>query len=117
MRIKHGLLAAIVALVVWPAISIATAENPPTASAALATCDDYDNQAQAQRAKDARDADGDDIYCETLRCPCLAPDPRAGGGGGDDPSRDEDKPDPARAASNRAACSGSCSTGMSSLRR
>jgi hypothetical protein len=31
----------------------------PAASAA--TCDDYSNQAQAQRAKDTRDADGDGI--------------------------------------------------------
>ena len=60
--LKHGLLVALVGLVAWPAVSIATAEDPPIARAA-ATCDDYDNQAEAQRAKDTRDADGDGIYC------------------------------------------------------
>ena len=42
---------------------------PGTASAA--TCDDYANQAAAQRAADTRDADGDGIYCEALPCPCA----------------------------------------------
>jgi len=42
-------------------------------SASAATCADYDNQAQAQRAADTRDADGDGIYCESLPCPCLKP--------------------------------------------
>jgi len=32
---------------------------------------DYDNQADAQRAADTKDADGDGIYCEALPCPCL----------------------------------------------
>ena len=45
-------------------------------SASAATCADYDNQAQAQRAADTRDADGDGVYCESLPCPCLG----AGGG-------------------------------------
>ena len=58
---------------------------PSIANASTGTCDDYDNQAEAQRAKDTRDADGDGIYCETLPCPCLAPDPRAGSGGSVDP--------------------------------
>jgi micrococcal nuclease len=39
-------------------------------TAAAATCDDYSNQADAQRAADTRDADGDGLYCETLPCPC-----------------------------------------------
>lgn len=88
--LRHGLLAALVAVVAWPAVSAATAEDPPTARAAAATCDDYANQAEAQRAKDTRDADGDGIYCESLPCPCLPPDPRAGGGGDDQPA---DEPD------------------------
>jgi hypothetical protein len=87
--LKHGLLAALVVLVAWPTVSAATSETGPTANVSLATCDDYQNQADAQRAKDTRDADGDGIYCETLPCPCLPPDPRAGGGAGDDPSKDE----------------------------
>jgi hypothetical protein len=61
--LRQGLLAALVALVAWPAVSAATAEDPATARAALASCDDYENQAEAQRAKDTRDADGDGIYC------------------------------------------------------
>jgi hypothetical protein len=28
-----------------------------------ATCDDYESQADAKRAADTRDADGDGIYC------------------------------------------------------
>jgi hypothetical protein len=61
--LKHGLLVALIALAVWPAGSPAMPEHAPTTHAALATCDDYDNQAEAQRAKDTRDADGDGIYC------------------------------------------------------
>jgi hypothetical protein len=57
------------------------------------TCSDYSNQADAQRAKDTRDADGDGIYCEDLPCPCLkpgegAPSPDQGGDNGcEQPSR------------------------------
>jgi hypothetical protein len=73
------LLVALVALVAWPTptLSAATATDAPVAHVALASCDDHDNQAEAQRAKDTRDADG--IYCEDLPRPCLPPDPRAGG--------------------------------------
>jgi hypothetical protein len=42
-------------------------------SAGAATCADYSNQAQAQRAHDTRDGVGDGIYCEKLPCPCLKP--------------------------------------------
>ena len=52
--------------------------SPGPASAA--TCGDYSNQAQAQRAADTRDADGDGVYCESLPCPCLKP-----GGGSTSP--------------------------------
>ena len=45
----------------------------PVTPASAATCDEYSNQADAQRAKDTRDADGDGIYCEDLPCPCLMP--------------------------------------------
>ena len=54
----------------------------PTASAA--TCSQYDTQADAQRAGDTRDADGDGVYCESLPCPCLKPG--QGGGGGSNPA-------------------------------
>jgi hypothetical protein len=33
------------------------------ATAPAATCSDYDTQAEAQRAADTVDADGDGIYC------------------------------------------------------
>jgi hypothetical protein len=59
MTVKHGLLGALIAIALWPAASTA---QPPTAHAA-ATCDDYANQAEAQRAADTRDGDGDGIYC------------------------------------------------------
>ena len=49
-----------------------SASADPAAHAA-ATCSDYSNQADAQRAADTRDADGDGIYCESLPCPCLKP--------------------------------------------
>ena len=62
MKVKHGLLVALMALVAWPAVSAATPTDGPVAHAA-ATCDDYANQAEAQRAKDTRDPDGDGIYC------------------------------------------------------
>jgi hypothetical protein len=58
--------------------------TPHTALAA--TCDDYSNQAAAQRAMDTRDADGDGIYCESLPCPCLKPGDSGGVGGGGSPT-------------------------------
>ena len=78
MKLQHGLLIAVMALVAWPTVSVATPSDAPLAHAA-ATCADYANQAEAQRAADTRDPDGDGIYCESLPCPCLPPDPRAGG--------------------------------------
>jgi hypothetical protein len=59
MNVRHGLLAALVLLALWPPASPA---EPPVAHAA-ATCSGYPNQAAAQRAADTRDADGDGIYC------------------------------------------------------
>ena len=41
--------------------------------ASAATCADYATQADAQRAADTRDPDGDGIYCESLPCPCATP--------------------------------------------
>lgn len=54
-------LAAVIAVLVLPS------------SASAATCSAYSTQAEAQRAADTRDADGDGIYCESLPCPCLKP--------------------------------------------
>jgi hypothetical protein len=77
MNPRHGLLlAALVAMALWPAAS--TADGP--VAHAAATCSDYPNQKAAQDAADTRDADGDGIYCEDLPCPCST---QAGGGGGD----------------------------------
>ena len=60
--------------------------------AGAATCSDHTNQADAQRAQDTRDADGDGIYCESLPCPCAG----QGGGGSSEPA-------PAPAPQRRAA--------------
>jgi hypothetical protein len=65
-------------------VIVALGSLPSGASAA--TCDDYSNQAEAQRAMDTRDADGDGIYCESLPCPCLKPGESGGGGGGGSPT-------------------------------
>lgn len=62
--------------------------------ASAATCDDYGSQAEAQRAADTRDPDGDGIYCESLPCPCLRPGSSGGGGGGTDKPRRRAKPKP-----------------------
>jgi micrococcal nuclease len=40
------------------------------APAEAATCADYRTQADAQRAADTRDGDGDGVFCEALPCPC-----------------------------------------------
>jgi hypothetical protein len=80
--------AAVVLLVVILAASRSDATGP--GAHASATCSDYSNQADAQRAKDTRDADGDGIYCESLPCPCLKPG--QGGGGGDGGGGEEKKP-------------------------
>jgi hypothetical protein len=66
------------------AVLLVVGWTAPGASAA--TCSDYSNQAQAQRAKDTRDADGDGIYCEGLPCPCLKPGETDGGSGGGSPT-------------------------------
>lgn len=41
--------------------------------ASAATCADYATQAEAQRAADTRDSDGDGIHCEALPCSCGTP--------------------------------------------
>jgi hypothetical protein len=70
MRPRLAILLATVAMVLVP-----------SAAAHAATCSDYPNQAEAQRAADTRDADGDGIYCESLPCPCAT-----GSSGGDNGS-------------------------------
>ena len=56
-------------LITVVAALLAVAALPSAAGAAI--CDDYSNQASAQRAADTRDGDGDGRYCETLPCPCA----------------------------------------------
>ena len=68
MRISRAFLAVLAVCVVIPASAVAR----PMARMA-ATCSDYSNQAEAQRAADTRDADGDGVYCESLPCPCAGP--------------------------------------------
>ena len=70
---------------------IALALVPSPASAA--TCADYSNQAEAQRAADTRDGDGDGLYCESLPCPCST------GGGSTAP------PPPPAPPPHRTSCS------------
>src|SRR4051812_30858562 len=85
MRRRHIALLTLAAALLAP--SAAAAEPLARTSA---TCSDYSNQADAQRAADTRDADGDGIYCEDLPCPCLKP---GSGGGGSKP-----KPKPRKRA-------------------
>ena len=46
-------------------------ETAPASGASGGRCSDFSNQADAQRAANTRDADGDGVYCESLPCPCL----------------------------------------------
>jgi hypothetical protein len=73
----------VAALGLLPMTAGARPAKPPAAHVA-ATCDDYESQADAQRAADTRDADGDGIYCEDLPCPCSTE--ASGGGDGQDTS-------------------------------
>lgn len=68
----------------------ASAGFAPTPAAA-ATCSDYSNQAEAQRAADTIDADGDGKYCESLPCPCSSAK-GGGGGGGSTKKKKKSKP-------------------------
>lgn len=77
------------AILAFAAVPSTAAAGP--AARAAATCSDYSNQAEAQRAADTRDSDGDGVYCEALPCPCLKPG-AGGGGGGDRPARPRRKP-------------------------
>ena len=61
MKIKHGLLVALIAVAVAVVPATSTAEAP--IARAAATCADYPNQAAAQDAADTSDPDGDGIYC------------------------------------------------------
>lgn len=73
MKLAIGLV--LTAVVVLPVQAVAS-----TPAHAAAVCADYSNQADAQRAADTRDSDGDGVYCESLPCPCAgpgAPAPRA----------------------------------------
>jgi hypothetical protein len=51
---KHTLAAVVVAVMLLAGVS---------STASAATCSDFSNQADAQRAKNTRDADHDGIYC------------------------------------------------------
>ncbi len=64
------------------------AATDPVARAA-AVCSDYETQAEAQRAADTRDADGDGVYCEDLPCPCAGP-----GQADEDPPAKSEEPAP-----------------------
>jgi len=68
---RHFLTVA--ALVLFLASAGAASAAAPAPARAASTCSDYSNQADAQRAADTRDPDGDGVYCESLACPCLKP--------------------------------------------
>ena len=46
-------------------------EAPVASTTSSGRCSDFSTQADAQRAANTRDADGDGVYCESLPCPCL----------------------------------------------
>ena len=73
---------------VLPVVIVLAVALLAPATARAATCADYSTQAEAQRAADTRDADGDGRYCESLPCPCAGP-----GSGGSSPA-----PTPAQSA-------------------
>ena len=75
---------------------MAIALIPSTASAAV--CADYSTQADAQRAADTRDADGDGVYCESLPCPCSS------GSGTAQPPPPAPPPPPPPAAKAKSSC-------------
>lgn len=102
---KAGFVVVVVALLLgW---------GSPVASAA--TCDAYSNQADAQRAMDTRDADGDGINCESLPCPCLKPGDSDAGGRKPTPVQ---KPKSTGSCTRpQGVCSASCLVGRSSQPR
>jgi hypothetical protein len=66
-------MVAVVVIAVATAAGLAAGAGARPTAPAAATCADYTNQAEAQRAADTRDTDGDGVYCESLPCPCLKP--------------------------------------------
>jgi hypothetical protein len=64
---------------VWTLVAVMVLLIVPS-SASAATCADYTNQADAQRAADTRDANANGVYCEDLPCPCLKPGGASGTG-------------------------------------
>lgn len=81
------------------ALSIATAGLTATTASAT-TCSDHSTQAEAQRAADTRDADGDGIYCESLPCPCAK-------GGGTSSPKQSTPNTPAKKKKKRKTCASS----------
>ncbi|MEJ7784653.1 MAG: hypothetical protein WKF96_07605, partial [Solirubrobacteraceae bacterium] len=79
MKTTMLVLAALTAIALLPSPALA------------ATCADYTTQAEAQRAGDTRDSDGDRVLCEALPCPCL-------GAGSSSPLPPPPPPPPAVAA-------------------
>ena len=63
---------------VLAASAVLAAPHISGAPASSATCDEHATQADAQRAADTRDSDGDGVYCETLPCPCSSASPGRG---------------------------------------
>ena len=61
--LARGTLALLLAVALAAAFgAVGSTEAAPVATAS-ATCSDYSTQADAQRAADTRDTDGDGVYC------------------------------------------------------
>lgn len=78
MRGWQGVVAVVLALIVLVAVgTYALGVGGPSATGEAAvtprvttTCSTHETQAEAQKAKDTLDADGDGVYCEANPCPC-----------------------------------------------
>ncbi len=70
---SRALVIALAVSLAAAAAALATGAGAAPTGRASATCSDYNTQADAQRAADTRDSDGDGVYCESLPCPCAGP--------------------------------------------
>ena len=68
----RGTQARLVAVLVGVALAVG-AGTSMTPAAVAASCSDFANQAAAQQGANTADPDQDDIYCESLPCPCSSP--------------------------------------------
>lgn len=79
-QLRHRIPLLLLVLALSVAVLTGGAQAAEPTARAASTCADHSTQAEAQRAADTRDADGDGVYCESLPCPCSS-----GGGDGSNP--------------------------------